>query len=63
MGELPEEQVAAAVSEVRRRLPRSGRRAWAPVFFGIVEGVDLPADLTTDTDDYLAVSGSGSDSL
>jgi hypothetical protein len=61
--ELPEDQVAAAVADVRRRLPRSEGKAWAPEFFGIVDGADLPADLATNTDDYLAASGFGRDSL
>jgi hypothetical protein len=41
--ELPEAQVAA-LADVRRRLPRSEGKAWAPEFFGIVDGADLPAD-------------------
>ncbi len=61
--ELPEDQVAAALSDVRRRLPRNNGEAWSPEFFGIVEGADLPADLATNTDDYLAASGFGRDSL
>lgn len=61
--ELPEDQVAAALADVRRRLPRSEDRAWAPEFFGIVDGADLPADLATNIDDYLAASGFDSDSL
>ena len=39
------------------------RTAWAPEFFGIVDGADLPADLATNTDDHLAASGFGRDSL
>jgi len=56
--ELPEDQVAAALADVRRRLPRNDGRAWSPEFFGIVDGTDLPADLATHTDDYLARMGS-----
>jgi hypothetical protein len=48
---------------VRRRLPRNDDRDWSPEFFGIVDGADLPADLATHTDDYLAASGFGLDSL
>jgi hypothetical protein len=61
--ELPEDQVAVVLADVRRRLPQGEAKAWAPEFFGIVEGADLPADLATNTDDYLAVSGFGRDSL
>lgn len=61
--ELPEDQVAVVLADVRRRLPRTEDKAWAPEFFGIVDGADLPADLATNTDDYLAVSGFGRDSL
>jgi hypothetical protein len=61
--ELPEDQVAAALADVRRRLPRNDHRAWASEFFGVVDGADLPTDLATSTDDYLAASGSGRDSL
>jgi hypothetical protein len=38
--ELPEDQVAAALADVRRRLTRDDDRAWAPEFFGIVDGAD-----------------------
>ncbi len=61
--ELPDDQVAAALADVRRRLPRNDGEAWSPEFFGIVKGADLPADLATNTDDYLAASGFGRDSL
>lgn len=60
--ELPEAQVAAALADIRRRLSRNHDRAWSPEFFGIVDGADLPADLATNTDDYLAASGFGGDS-
>lgn len=60
--ELPEDQVAAALADVRRRLPRNNGKAWSPEFFGIVDGAELPADLATSTDDYLAASGFGRDS-
>jgi hypothetical protein len=61
--ELPEDQVAAALADVRRRLPRSNGTDWSPEFFGIVEGADLPSDLATNADDHLAASGFGRDSL
>jgi len=62
-GRAAEDQVAVVLADVRRRLPRTEDKAWAPEFFGIVDGADLPADLATNTDDYLAVSGFGRDSL
>jgi hypothetical protein len=61
--ELPEDQVAVVLADVRRRLPRNGDKAWSPEFFGIVEGADIPTDLATNVDDYLAASGFGRDSL
>ncbi len=61
--ELPEEHLAVVLADARRRLRRSEDKPWAPEFFGIVDGADLPADLATSTDDYLAASGFGRDSL
>jgi hypothetical protein len=52
--ELPEDQVAAALADVRRRLPRNNAKAWAPKFFGIIDGTDLPTDLATNTDHHRA---------
>jgi hypothetical protein len=63
VGELRDDQVAAALADVRRRLPRSEGKAWAPEFFGVVDDANLPAGLATSTDDYLAASGFGRDSL
>lgn len=63
VNELPDDQVAIALADVRRRLPRNNGRAWSPEFLGIVDGTDLPADLATHTDDYLAVSGFGRNSV
>lgn len=40
--ELPEDQVTVALADLRRRLPRSGDKARAPEFFGIVDEADLP---------------------
>ncbi|MGL5826755.1 MAG: hypothetical protein ACRCYU_18385 [Nocardioides sp.] len=57
LDELPDGQVAAALADVRRRLPQS------PEFFGVVEGADIPTDLARNVDDYLAASGFGRDSL
>lgn len=61
--ELPDDQVAVVLADVRLRLPRSEGKSWSPEFFGIVDEADLPADLATSTDEYLAASGFGSDSL
>lgn len=61
--ELPEDQVAAVLADMRRRLPRSKGEASKPEFFGIVEGADLPADLATNVDGHLTASGFGGDSL
>lgn len=61
--ELPEDQVAVVLADLRRRLPRSEAKTWSPEFFGIVDGADIPADLATNTDHYLAASGFGSDLL
>jgi hypothetical protein len=63
VNELPEDQVAATLADVRRGLPRKNAKGWAPEFFGIVDGADLPADLATNTDGYLAATGFGRDSL
>lgn len=63
MDELPEDQVAAALADVRRRLPRQTKKDWAPEFFGIIDGADVPADLSTNVDNDLATSGFGRDSL
>lgn len=57
MDELPEDQVAAALADVRRRLPPNDDRAWSPEFFGIVEGSGLPKDLATNTEQYFRGSG------
>lgn len=55
--ELPEDQVAAALADVRRRLGRNNDRAWSPEFFAIVEGSGLPKDLATNTEHYFRGSG------
>ncbi len=61
--ELPEDQVASVLADMRRRRPQNEGKTWSPEFFGIVDGADIPADLATNTDDYLAASGFGRDSL
>lgn len=58
----PEDQVAAALADVRRRLPRSECKARAREFLGIVDGGDIPTDLATNTDHYLTASVVGPDS-
>lgn len=60
--ELSEDQVEIVLADVRRRLPRSECKAWAPEFFGIVDGGDIPTDLATNTDHYLTASEFGRDS-
>lgn len=60
--ELPEDQVAIVLADVRGRLPRSECKAWAPEFFGIVHGGDTPTDLATNTDHYLLAALFGRDS-
>lgn len=61
--ELPDDQIAVVLADVRRRLPRGEEIAWAPEFFGILKGEGLPADLATNVDNYLAAAGVGRDSL
>ncbi len=51
--ELPEDQVAVVLADVRRRLARPANKGRAPKFFGAVEGSDLPRDLATNTEHYL----------
>ncbi|HEX5561289.1 MAG TPA: hypothetical protein VFX52_06570 [Nocardioidaceae bacterium] len=47
---------------MRHRLPRNDDEDWSPELLGIDSG-DLPGDLATNADDYLAASGFGLDSL
>lgn len=62
--ELPEDQVALAIADVRRRLAQAkNERCWPPAFFGMVDGNDVPTDLATNVDLYLAASGFGRDSV
>ncbi len=51
--ELPEDQIAVVLADVRRRLARPANKGWAPEFFGIVEGSALRKDLATNTEHYL----------
>ncbi len=62
--ELPEDQVALAAADVRRRLPKmKPEGTWPPEFFGIIDGSEVPNDLAGNIDDFLAASGFGRDSL
>jgi hypothetical protein len=54
--ELPEDQVAVVLADVRRRLARPANKGRAPEFYGIVEGSDLSKDLATSTEHYLGGS-------
>lgn len=53
---LPDDQVAAATVDVRRRAAH-----WPPEFFGIIDGADTPNDVASNTDHYLAAYGFGLD--
>ncbi|GAB95499.1 hypothetical protein BJY21_002513 [Kineosphaera limosa] len=61
--ELPDEQVALVIADVRRRLvtPAASDR-WPPEFFGVIQNDDLPEDLAQDPDQHLAAYGFGRDS-
>lgn len=62
--ELPDDQVAAAIADMRRRLPKPvDEGSWPPEFFGIIDSSEVPVDLARDTDDFLAAHGFGADSL
>lgn len=53
--ELPDDQVAAAIADLRRRLPKpASERPWPPKFLG--SGVDKEGrtDLSENVDEYLA---------
>lgn len=51
--ELPEDQVALAIADVRRRLPKQ-ERPWPPRFFGIGESKDGRTDNARRVDEILA---------
>ena len=60
--ELPDDQVAFAATELRRRLPKpASERAWPPAWFGMIDDPAIPADLSENPDKYL--EGFGADSL
>jgi len=53
--ELPDDQVALAIADVRRRLPRSKtEQPWPPRFFGIGESKDGRTDNARRVDEILA---------
>lgn len=53
--ELPEDQVALAIADVRRRLPKQEtERPWPPRFFGIGESKDGRTDNARRVDEILA---------
>lgn len=53
--ELPEDQVALAIADVRRRLPKPETdRSWPPDFFGAGVAKDGRTDIARNVDKYLA---------
>jgi hypothetical protein len=53
--ELPEDQVPAAVADIRRRLPHpKDDRPWPPAFFGIGESKDGRTDNARRVEEILA---------
>ncbi|MEI2715225.1 MAG: hypothetical protein V9G04_18515 [Nocardioides sp.] len=61
---LPDDQVALAIADVRRRMERpAADSTWPPEFFGIIDGEDAPANVARDVDGFLAGAGFGRDSL
>lgn len=53
--ELPDDQVPAAVAEIRRRLPQpTADRPWQPAFFGIGESRDGRTDNARRVEEILA---------
>lgn len=53
--ELPDEQVASAADELRRRLRKPAvDRPWPPKWFGMIDDPDIPEDLAENVDKYLA---------
>ena len=50
--ELPGEQVAGALSDVRRRLPQADERPWPPAWFGAADS--SRTDLSEQVDEALA---------
>ena len=53
--ELPDDQVALAIADVRRRLAKPpGERPWPPKFFGAGVAKGGRTDIATNIDKYLA---------
>jgi hypothetical protein len=53
--ELPEEELALVIADVRRRLPRAEQdRPWPPRFFGIAESKDGRTDNARRVEEVLA---------
>lgn len=62
--ELPDDQLSAAVDDLRRRTTESEPVGeWPPEFFGIIDGGNAPKDVAANVDLYLALYGFGRDSL
>lgn len=62
--ELPDDQVAVVIAEVRRRLPApASKGSWPPEFFGIITSQDVPDELARNVDAFLDSAGFGRDSL
>lgn len=53
--QLPDDQVAWATDELRRRLPKpQSQRPWPPEWFGAIDDPSVPTDLSQNVDKYLA---------
>ena len=53
--ELPDDQVAPALADLRRRLPQpTPKRSWPPKFFGGGIDKDNRTDLSENVDDHLS---------
>lgn len=62
--ELPDDQVASAIADLRRRLPQArSAGTWPPEFFGIIDGDSIPSNVARNVDDFLAASGFGREPL
>lgn len=61
---LPDDQVAAVVADVKRRMARPpSDENWPPEFFNIVDGSEIPSDVGENVDLHLAALGFGRDFL
>lgn len=59
--ELPDDQVALAAAELRRRLPKpAAARPWPPAWFGMIDDPTIPADLSENLDKYMEGFGASS---